>query len=160
MSSDTVQSNGSDDNKETMSADKSSDSIITITPRPAQGAIDLHKPVGMVMNRPIMASEFEVAEMISDAGMRPIGVSHLDIAGTYMNGRPIGASHLAITSTLPGDRPVFESEVKMVPGEIFYGDRPIMLSDPQLMEASTLPGGRPIASNDSDDAGTLMGYLD
>ena len=160
MSSDTVQSNGGEDKKETMTTDKSADSIVKITPRPAQEAIDLHRPVSMVMNRPVMASEFEVAEMISDGGMRPIGVSHLDIAGTYMNGRPISASHLAITSTLPGDRPVFESEIKMVPGEIFYGDRPIMISDPHLMEASILPGGRPIASNDSDDSETIMGYLD
>lgn len=156
MSSDTVQSNGGEEQKEKMS----SDNIVKITTRPAQDAIELHKPVGMVMNRPIMASEFEVAEMISDGGMRPIGVSHLEIAGTYMNGRPIAASHLAITATLPGDRPIFASPVKMVESGSFFGNSPVMVSDPSLMQASTLPGGRPIAANDSDDSDTIMGYID
>jgi hypothetical protein len=36
----------------------------------------------------------------------------------------------------------------------------VAASDPKFTEGSRLLGTRPIASNDIDDAATLMGYLD
>jgi len=162
MSSD-VESNGAETEKENTGSDSPESGkpgIVKITTRPAQAAIGLHQPLGASLSGPIMSSDIEVAEVISDAGLRPIAVSHLEIAGSYMNGRPIGASHLAVVETLPGNRPIFASLVKMVEGEVFYGDRPVMVSDPSLMKSSLLPGGRPIASNNTDDSDTMMGYID
>ncbi len=138
--------------------------VIDVSPKPAKGRtkkaeIQLHQPMGSVLNRPVMPSELEVVGMMTVAGDRPVVASHLELFGSFLNGRPIEASHEKIFEML-GDRPVFESAIKMVDDGGMAGGRPIMASNPDLLEASLLPGGRPIASNDIDDATTLMGYLD
>lgn len=143
----------------------STDSVVKITARPAQseeGAIALTQPTSMVWNRPVMPSEIEVAETMSVAGVRPIAVSHLELAGSFLNGRPIEASALKVRDMLPGDRPIFGSEFKMVDGALLPGNRPILASSPELLAASVLPGNRPIASNEIIDPepAVLMGYLD
>jgi len=143
----------------------STDSVVKITARPAQseeGAIALSQPSLMVWNRPVMPAEIEVAETMSVAGVRPIAVSHLELAGSFLNGRPIEASALKVHDMLPGDRPIFDSDFKMVEGAILPGNRPIMASKPELLAASILPGNRPIASNEIIDPepAVLMGYLD
>ncbi len=144
----------------------STESVVKVTERSAadekQGAIALSQPSLMVWNRPVMPSEFEIAETISDAGLRPIEVSHLELAGSFLNGRPIEASHLKVQGMLPGNRPVFDSPFRMVDGALLPGNRPIMASDPSLLAASLLPGNRPIASNENVDPvpAILMGYLD
>jgi hypothetical protein len=146
----------------------STDNVVQITARPVQSengsksAIDLHQPSHLVWNRPVMPSEIEIAETLSVAGVRPIAVSHLELAGSFLNGRPIEASHLKVQNLLPGDRPIFDSGFKSVEGALLPGNRPIMVSDASLLEASILPGNRPIASNDTVDpeSAVLMGYLD
>lgn len=155
------ESNGGDD----MSTDK----VLDVAAQPAkvddkqkQTAIALHQPTAMIGSRPIMPSEIEVAETVVDAGIRPIAVSHLELAGSFLNGRPIEASHLKIQDMLPGDRPIFSSDFKIAEGALLPGNRPIMASSAALLEASVLIGNRPIASNDTVDPepGVLMGYLD
>lgn len=157
--------NSKTDGKEAMSTDN----VVQVTPRPAQNdanqkqtAIELHQPTSMVWNRPVMPSDIEIAETISEAGIRPIAVSHLALAGSFLNGRPIEASSLTVREMLPGDRPVFSSEFKMVEGTMLPGNRPIMASNPDLLEGAMILGNRPIASNEIVDPepAVLMGYLD
>jgi hypothetical protein len=145
----------------------STDNVVQITTRPVQegsseqSSIALHQPVAMVGDRPVMPSEIEVAETISVAGVRPIAVSHLVLAGSYLNGRPIEASSVRVLDMLPGDRPIFDSGFRAVEGAILPGHRPIMASPRELLEASMLPGNRPIAPNENDpEPAVLMGYLD
>ena len=104
-------------------------------------------------------NEIEVAELFSEAGLRPIGASHMHIFGTILNGRPIMASNLRVVEYV-GHRPIFASEIVVRDDLTLPGGRPIVASDPHLLEGSLLPGGRPVASNEIDDAGTLMGFLD
>ncbi len=118
------------------------------------------QPSLAVWNRPVMSSDLEIVGTIQIAGIRPIAASHLDVYGTILTNRPVMASHLKIFEMLPGDRPVFYSDIHMVEGEGLPGSRPVMVSDPALLHASTLPGNRPIASNNIDDAPTLMGFID
>lgn len=126
-----------------------------------QSAIAIHHHDHVAADGPLMSSEFDVAETISSAGIRPIEASHLELAGSFMNGRPIASSSMTVYEMLPGDRPVFNSEIKMVEG-LMLMNRPVMQSSPDLMQGSSLPGGRPIASNQNVDPEpeTLMGYLD
>ncbi len=142
----------------------STDSVVKVDKSTAdeKGAITLSQPSLTIWNRPVMPSEIEVAETMSVAGVRPIAVSHLELAGSFLNGRPIEASHLKVRDMLPGDRPIFDSEFKMVETAMLPGNRPIMVSDPVLLAASILPGNRPIASNETVDPepAVLMGYLD
>lgn len=147
----------------------SSDNVVKITARPvqadaqsAEAAIQLHQPVSMIWNRPVMPSDIEVAGTMTVAGVRPIAASHLELFGSFLNGRPISASSLKVQEMLPGNRPIFASEFRMVEGPMLLGDRPIMVSDPQLLHGSMLPGNRPIAPNDTVDPepAALMGYLD
>ncbi|MGQ9870410.1 hypothetical protein [Leptodesmis sp.] len=145
----------------------STDNVVQITTRPVQeggseqSSIALRQPVAMVGDRPVMPSEIEVAETISVAGVRPIAVSHLVLAGSYLNGRPIEASSLRVLDMLPGDRPIFDSGFRAVEGAMLPGHRPIMASPHELLEASMLPGNRPIAPNEDDpEPAVLMGYLD
>lgn len=145
----------------------STDNVVQITTRPVQegGSEQVSialQPVLMIGDRPVMPSEIEVAETISIAGVRPIAVSHLALAGSYLNGRPIEANGVRVLDMLPGDRPILDSGFKVVEGAILPGNRPIMASRHELLEASMLPGNRPIASNDDVDPepAVLMGYLD
>lgn len=160
----TAVENGLEAPKETT---MSTENVVKISARPVQAegplnAIQLRQPVAMVMDRPVMPSEIEVTETITAAGVRPIAASHLQLAGSFLNGRPIEATGLVVREMLPGSRPVFASEFKAVEGLTLLNNRPIMTSDPMLMSSSMLPGGRPIASNDivDPDPATLMGYLD
>ncbi len=127
----------------------------------SESAIAIHQHAHVAADGPLMSSEFEIAETISAAGIRPIGASHLDLAGSFMNGRPIASSSMTVYGMLMGDRPVFNSEIKMVEG-LMLMNRPVMASSPDLMQGSLLPGGRPIASNQDVDPEpeALMGYLD
>ncbi len=170
-----VQAAGADPTEEATNSEASkgenmADNVVKITARPVQGegsgqkdgAIQLHQGSLMVWNRPVMPSDFEIAETINDGGIRPIAASNMEVYASYLNGRPIMASHLKVAEMLPGDRPVFASDFNAVEGHLLPGDRPIMASDPALLEASMLPGNRPIASNNIIDPepAALMGYLD
>lgn len=159
MSGENAVENGSETPKEeTMS----SDNVVKIKARPVnEGEIEPQHSLS-AYNRPVMASELEVVETISEAGIRPIVASDLHLAGSFLNGRPIAASNLKVEEMLPGNRPIFASTFKEASGIVLSGARPIMASAPGLMEASTLPGGRPIFSNDTvdPDPSALMGYLD
>jgi hypothetical protein len=126
---------------------------------PAKHEIQLSK-AGQVADRFVAPDDMEIAETYSEAGIRPIGVSHLEVFGTILNGRPISASHLHVMEYAPGQRPVFANEVSYREDLTLPGGRPVITSDPHLMEASSLPGGRPIASNAIDDSENLMGFLD
>ncbi|MBD2021883.1 hypothetical protein H6F43_17010, partial [Leptolyngbya sp. FACHB-36] len=136
----------------------SSDNVVQITARPVQSdapqkghGLQLHRPVAMISNRPVMPDELEVVETITVAGVRPIAASHLQLFDSFLNGRPISASNLRVQEMLPGNRPIFASDFHSVESLALVGNRPVMASSPELMEGSTLPGGRPIASNDNVD---------
>lgn len=103
--------------------------------------------------------ELEVAESYSEAGIRPIEVSHLEVYGTILNNRPVSASHLQVIEYID-NRPIFASDITICDDLTLPGGRPIVASDSRLMEASLITGGRPIASNDIGDGEGLMGYLD
>jgi hypothetical protein len=103
--------------------------------------------------------ELEVAESYSEAGVRPIEVSHLEVYGMILNNRPISASHLHVVEYV-GSRPIFASEIVVREDLTLPGGRPVVASDPRLMDALQHVGGRPIASNDIGDGEVLMGYLD
>lgn len=119
------------------------------------------RTAGQIAERPVGIDTFEISETYSEAGIRPIGVSHLEVFGTILNGRPIAASHLHVMDyALPGHRPVFADAMTFRDDLTLPGGRPVVTSNPKLLEASMLPGGRPIASNDIDDSETLMGFLD
>jgi hypothetical protein len=123
----------------------------------AKGEIELRAPHQMAEP----SGAIEIAETYSEAGIRPISVSHLEVFGTILNGRPIAASHLHVMDySLPGQRPVFASDMIIRDALTLPGGRPVVASDPRLMESSLLPGGRPIASNQIDDSETLMGFID
>jgi hypothetical protein len=129
-------------------------------PAPAKGEIQV-RTAGQIAERPVGTDSFEIAETYSEAGIRPIEVSHLEVFGTILNGRPIAASHLHVMDyALPGHRPVFADEMTFRDDLTLPGGRPVITSNPKLLEASLLPGGRPIASNDVDDSENLMGFLD
>ena len=117
------------------------------------------QPAGFLGDRPIAQNEFEIAELFSEAGLRPIGASNLSVFSTILNDRPIVATNLRVVEYV-GSRPIFASDVIVRDDLTLPGGRPIVASDPHLLEASLLPGGRPIASNEIDDPIALMGYLD
>jgi hypothetical protein len=75
--------------------------------------------------------------------VRPIQPAAMTVVGTFQSAgvRPIGAGHLILSGHT-------------------HDNRPVAASDPKFAEGSRLLGMRPIASNDIDDAATLMGYLD
>lgn len=107
------------------------------------------------------ASEIEVAETFTSAGLRPIAASHMEIFGTILNNRPIMASHLQVLDySIPGHRPIFTSDIVVRDDLTLPGGRPIVASDPKLLEASLIMGARPIASNEIDDSEVLMGFID
>lgn len=105
------------------------------------------------------SGELEVAESYSEAGVRPIEVSHLEVYGMILNNRPVSASHLQVVEYV-GSRPIFASELVICDDLTLPGGRPIVASDPRLMDANLITGGRPIASNDIGDGELMMGYLD
>lgn len=76
---------------------------------------------------------------------RPIEPSHLDVVRTY--------------STVGSNRPVTKGTVEISNTITISGNRPIAVGGLQISE-SHIMGNRPIASNEVDDAATLMGYLD
>lgn len=79
------------------------------------------------------------------ANNRPVEPSHLDIVRTY--------------STVGSNRPVTKGTMEISNTLTISGNRPIALSSLQISD-SHIMGNRPIASNEIDDAATLMGYLD
>jgi hypothetical protein len=105
------------------------------------------------------SGELEVAESYSEAGVRPIEVSHLEVYSMIFNNRPVSASQLQVVEYV-GSRPVFASEIVICDDLTLPGGRPIVASDARLMEASLITGGRPIASNEMGEGDALMGYLD
>lgn len=90
---------------------------------------------------------------------RPIGIDTLEISETLsiFGNRPVSKSHLKILEMV-GNRPVMASE--MLVSEFFdmSGHRPVGVSGLVVTEVYGL--NRPVASNDTDDSGILMGYLD
>ncbi|MCU0550755.1 MAG: hypothetical protein MUC48_15510 [Leptolyngbya sp. Prado105] len=139
--------------------------VIEATATPAEGngsAIEIRSDVPSlsIWNRPIMPNDVEFVGSITSSGERPIEASHLAVFGTILNGRPILASDLKVAEMLPGNRPIFYSDFHSVSALTLAGDRPVMASAPGLMHAEKLPGDRPIFSNDTDDASTLMGFID
>jgi hypothetical protein len=141
------------------------DNVVKIPARSAQegqehqAAIQLHHPSDF-SDGSAMSTDIEIVGTYSEAGIRPVTSSHLELYDSYLNGRPISASHLQVFEMLPGGRPVFVSDLKIVDSELLPNHRPIMASDAKLLEGSFLPGGRPIAPNEVDDPLSLMGFLD
>jgi hypothetical protein len=95
--------------------------------------------------RPIAASDLEIAETISVSGIRPIGVSHLHIVDTVniMGVRPIGANLIDVVDSIN-----------------LSGIRPIASSALVVSETYSVMGNRPVASNNTDDSEMIMGFLD
>ncbi|MGL5032974.1 MAG: hypothetical protein ACRC6M_04135 [Microcystaceae cyanobacterium] len=77
---------------------------------------------------------------------RPVEASHLNVVSTYKSvgsSRPVTASGIEVSSTLT-----------------ISGNRPIQVSHLKISETYSVMGNRPVASNEIDDPGLLMGYLD
>jgi hypothetical protein len=165
MTSETaIQANGSEASKEeTMNSENVAPIADESTPaqeKSNEGGLQLRPSDLMAAHHPMLPGDVEIVDTISEAGIRPIGASHLALAGSYSNGRPISASPLRVVEMLPGGRPIFADDFTIVETGMLPGGRPIMASNPHLLESSYLPGGRPIASNDTDLPETLMGFLD
>jgi hypothetical protein len=77
---------------------------------------------------------------------RPIEPSHLEIVHTY--------------SSVGSDRPVSKGTVKFASSMVISGNRPIAASTLQVSDTYIVMGNRPVASNESDETGVLMGYID
>jgi hypothetical protein len=77
---------------------------------------------------------------------RPIEPSHLEIVHTY--------------SSVGSDRPVSKGTVKFNSSIAISGNRPIAASTLQVSDTYIVMGNRPVASNESDESGVLMGYID
>jgi hypothetical protein len=77
---------------------------------------------------------------------RPIEPSHLEIVHTY--------------SSVGSDRPVSKGTVKFNSSLAISGNRPIAASTLQVSDTYIVMGNRPVASNESDETGVLMGYID
>ncbi len=85
------------------------------------------------------------------------------VASTLPGGRPIEQSHLQVVNTytsVGGDRPVVASGMKISSTLAVSGNRPISAGLLKIDETYMIMGNRPIASNEIDDPGLLMGYLD
>jgi hypothetical protein len=77
---------------------------------------------------------------------RPIEPSHLEIVHTY--------------SSVGSDRPVSKGTVEFASSMVISGNRPIAASTLQVSDTYIVMGNRPVASNESDETGVLMGYID
>jgi hypothetical protein len=128
------------------------------------GNADPYKVVSLMTiaggQRPIMASTLEVKDMLTPN--RPIFASDLVVYETInVSGiRPVMASPFEIVGSLDaaGQRPVAANEFEVAATMNVSGIRPIAASS--LIVTEMLTATRPIASNDIDDSGTLMGYID
>jgi hypothetical protein len=94
---------------------------------------------------------------------RPIGPS-MEFAGTInVSGiRPIGVSHLEVVETINvmGIRPIGANLIHVVDSINLSGIRPIASSGLVVSETYSVMGNRPVASNEIDDSPALMGFLD
>jgi hypothetical protein len=125
----------------------------------AKSSIARQTPSSSIWNSPVMTSQIEVVGTLQMAGQRPVTASNMAIFGTILNGRPIEASNLKLYDQT-GSSPIFLSDFHAVEGLDLPGGRPVMASSAGLMAAMTLTGGRPVFSNEADDAGDMMGYID
>ncbi|MBW4600149.1 MAG: hypothetical protein KME29_11210 [Calothrix sp. FI2-JRJ7] len=105
------------------------------------------KPSSLAVSgeRPIAASDLEIAETMSISGIRPIGVSHL---------------HVVDTMNIMGIRPIGANTIDVVDSINLSGIRPIASSALVVSETYTVMGNRPVASNSIDDSDMIMGFLD
>ncbi|MEC4803615.1 MAG: hypothetical protein SAJ12_04455 [Jaaginema sp. PMC 1079.18] len=76
--------------------------------------------------------------------------------------RPIEPSHIQVVETysIMGNRPVVASGMKIVDNLSVSGHRPVTASSLVISEQYSVMGNRPVASNEVEDMGTLIGYLD
>jgi hypothetical protein len=125
----------------------------------AKSSIARQTSSSSIWNSPVMTSQIEVVGTLQMAGQRPVTASNMAIFGTILNGRPIEASNLKLYDQT-GSSPIFLSDFHAVEGLDLPGGRPVMASSAGLMSAMTLTGGRPVFSNEADDAGDMMGYID
>lgn len=77
---------------------------------------------------------------------RPIQPTSFEVVHTYSSGG--------------SERPVSRGTVKFSSSLAISGNRPIAASTLQVSDSYIVMGNRPVASNESDETGTLMGYLD
>ncbi|MDB9303288.1 hypothetical protein PN488_02645 [Nodularia spumigena CS-591/12] len=98
------------------------------------------------------------------AGVRPIGSSDLQIAGTVqISGiRPIGVSTLVVADTvnIMGIRPIGAHTFEIVDTMNLSGIRPIGSSTLAISDSYSSFGNRPTAPNETDESGIMMGFLD
>lgn len=76
----------------------------------------LSNTINLPGNRPIAASNLQVAETVNLAGLRPIGSSNLQVSETVnlMGNRPIASSnlHVAHTMLVSGLRPIASNDIE------------------------------------------------
>ncbi len=106
---------------------------------------DTPKTLAVSGERPIQESDLEIAETFSAAGIRPIGISHL---------------HVVDTVNIMGIRPIGENTIHIVDTMNLSGIRPIASSTLVISENYSVMGNRPVASNTTDEAESVMGFLD
>lgn len=109
------------------------------------------------------AKAIEVSAKSEKGGLVPASQpARLDLyqASRLPQNRPIEPSHLKVDHMIFGNRPVMESEMDFSSSIMISGNRPIMKSHLAISETHTVMGNRPVASNEIEDMGTLIGYLD
>ena len=102
----------------------------------------------------------QVAE--PETGNQSTALSVKEISTLLPQNRPIEPSHLEIVhtySSVGSNRPVTKGTIDFNSSLTISGNRPIAVSTLQVSETYIM-GNRPVASNEIDDASTLMGYLD
>lgn len=94
-------------------------------------------------NRPVSSSPIQISETLSLMGNRPIESSNFHVLHTYMGNRPVAANEISM-------REVYS----------LSGSRPVSASTLNISDIYSVMGNRPVASNESDESGTLMGFID
>ncbi|MFQ3679962.1 MAG: hypothetical protein SNJ60_05590 [Pseudanabaenaceae cyanobacterium] len=96
------------------------------------------------------------------AGERPVYAGRLAISETYSIAgsiRPVQASSQRVVEMM-GDRPIMASGLDIRDTFHSSGLRPIAAASLVITESYRSMGDRPVASNQIDNPGVLMGFLD
>jgi hypothetical protein len=120
---------------------------VAAAPAEGKGTIQLLQPSNTLPNnRPIGSTGLQITDIMHIAGSdRPITAGKQKVSEMF---------HSA------GERPVMAATLKV--SEVFNiaGERPVMAGTLKIGEIYSSMGTRPVASNEIDDVGSLMGFLD
>lgn len=141
-----------------------SGSAALVVPEKKAGSGLTHQPQHMIYgNRPVAPSELKISHTLNASGIRPVGVSAMQVSKVgYIMNRPVATSSLVVseTSHIMGNRPVAVGSFRLSKLGYFMSNRPIAASDLEISDIGYVMGNRPIARNESDETPSLMGFID